>query len=216
VTGRGHMLSLAEGELLVRLARRAVEAYLTEGHQIEPPKDAPERLKEPRGVFVTINSFEPIEGRVFKRLRGCIGYPEPVAPLVEAVIDAAISSATKDPRFHPLTVKELRSVVFEVSVLSPLEPIKASKPSELPKKIKVGRDGLVVERGLFRGLLLPQVAVEWGWDEETFLCEACMKAGLFPDAWLLEGTKVSRFEAEIFEELEPEGRVIRKELTASR
>ncbi len=209
-------MRLAEGEFLVRLARRAVEAYLAEGKQIKPPPDTPERLMEKRGVFVTINSFENIEGKVYKRLRGCIGYPEPVAPLAEATIDAAISSATRDPRFYPLTLKELNNVVFEVSVLSPLELIKVSKPSDLPKKIKVGRDGLVVERGIFRGLLLPQVAVEWGWDEETFLCEACMKAGLFPDAWLLEGTKVYRFEAEIFEELEPGGKVIRKELTPHR
>ncbi|MEM4699692.1 MAG: TIGR00296 family protein [Candidatus Nezhaarchaeales archaeon] len=207
-------LRLSEGEFLVRLARRAVEVYLAEGRQISPPEDAPERLRERRGVFVTINSFEPFEGRVFKRLRGCIGYPEPVLPLIEATIDAAISSATRDPRFRPLTIKELGRVVFEVSVLSPLEIIEVSKPTELPKKIKVGRDGLVVERGPFKGLLLPQVAVEWGWDEETFLSEACMKAGLFPDAWLLEGTKVYRFEAEIFEELEPGGKVIKRELTA--
>jgi len=209
-------LRLAEGEFLVRLARRAVEAYLMEGRQIKPPPDTPERLLEKRGVFVTINSFESLEGRVYKRLRGCIGYPEPIVPLVEATIDAAISSATSDPRFYPLTVKELSNVVFEVSVLTPLELIKVSRPSDLPKKIKVGRDGLVVERGIFKGLLLPQVAVEWGWDEETFLSEACMKAGLFPDAWLIEGTKVYKFEAEIFEELEPSGRVIRKELMASR
>lgn len=213
---RNRGLKLSEGEFLVRLARRAVEVYLLEGRQIKPPEDTPERLKEKRGVFVTINSFEPLEGRVYKRLRGCIGYPEPVAPLVEATIDAAISSATRDPRFHPLTVKELRNVVFEVSVLSPLELVEVSRPTELPKRIKVGRDGLVVERGLFKGLLLPQVAVEWEWDEETFLSEACMKAGLFPDAWLLEGTRVYRFEAEIFEELEPGGKVIRKELMAPR
>ncbi|MCX8204341.1 MAG: TIGR00296 family protein [Candidatus Nezhaarchaeota archaeon] len=209
-------MKLSEGEFLVRLARRAVEVYLAEGKQISPPENTPERLKERQGVFVTINSFEPFEGRVFKRLRGCIGYPEPILPLVEATIDAAISSATRDPRFRPLTLKELGKVVFEVSVLSPLELVEAPRAVELPKRIKVGRDGLVVARGPFKGLLLPQVAIEWGWDEETFLSEACMKAGLFPDAWLLEGTKVYRFEAEVFEELEPGGKVIKKELAAAR
>lgn len=207
-------MRLAEGEFLVKLARRAVETYLTTGREVEPPPETPARLLEKSGVFVTINSFERFKEGVQKKLRGCIGYPEPIMPLAEATIDTAISAATRDPRFQTLTIKELNNIVFEVSVLSPLELIKVSKPSELPKKIKVGRDGLMVEKGFFRGLLLPQVAVEWGWDEETFLCEASLKAGLFPDAWLMRDVKVYRFEAEIFEELEPEGRVIRKELLA--
>ncbi|MEM2211870.1 MAG: TIGR00296 family protein [Candidatus Nezhaarchaeales archaeon] len=202
----------AEGEFLVRLARGAVTVYLRDGHHITPPSNTPPKLFEKRGVFVTINEQIKLEGRITRQLRGCIGYPEPVAPLVEAVIDAAISSATKDPRFYPMTLKELNSVVFEVSVLTPLELVTVSKPIEYPKKIKVGRHGLVIEKGIFRGLLLPQVPVEWGWDEETFLSEACIKAGLYPDAWLQRGTRVYRFEAEIFEELEPGGRVIRKEI----
>lgn len=208
-------MTLAEGEFLVRLAREAVTVYLRDGHRITPPPDTPSKLFEKRGVFVTINELIKLEGRFVRQLRGCIGYPEPVAPLVEAVIDSAISSATKDPRFYPMTLKEVANVVFEVSVLTPLELVTVSKPIEYPKKIKVGRHGLVIERGIFRGLLLPQVPVEWNWDEETFLSEACIKAGLYPDAWLQRGTRVYRFEAEIFEELEPGGRVIRKELTKS-
>jgi hypothetical protein len=86
------------------------------------------------------------------------------------------------------------------------------KPTEYAAKIKVGKDGLIVERGMFKGLLLPQVPVEWKWDEEEFLCQCCIKAGLLPDNWLLEGTKIYRFQAIIFEEEKPRGEVKRKNL----
>lgn len=201
-------LNQNEGELLVKLARKAVEEYLKKGRVLEAPKDAPEKLMEPCGVFVTINKVKC--GR--KELRGCIGYPYPSAPLLRAVIDSAISSATQDPRFYPLSADELDHVVFEVSVLTPPELVSVEKPSELPSKIKVGRDGLVVERGYYKGLLLPQVPVEWKWDEEEFLCQCCLKAGLSPDCWLLRGTKVYRFQAIIFEEVSPRGEVVRKEI----
>jgi len=147
-----------------------------------------------------------------RELRGCIGYPYPTEPLISAVIDSAISSATKDPRFYPLSLEELDQVVFEVSVLTPPELVEAEKPSMYPSKIKVGRDGLIVERGFFKGLLLPQVPVEWNWDEEEFLCQCCIKAGLPPDCWLLKGTKIYRFQAIIFEEVSPKGEVVRKKL----
>jgi len=111
-----------------------------------------------------------------------------------------------------MTFDELDHVVFEVSVLTPPEPIKVENPSEYPSKIKIGRDGLIVERGFFKGLLLPQVPVEWRWDEEEFLCQCCMKAGLPPDCWLVKETKIYRFQAIIFEELSPKGEIVRKEL----
>jgi hypothetical protein len=101
-------------------------------------------------------------------------------------------------------------VVFEVSVLTPPELIKVSKTNEYPSKIKIGEDGLIVERGMFKGLLLPQVPVEWGWDEEEFLCQCCIKAGLPPDNWLLKDTKIYKFQAIIFEEEKPNGEVKRK------
>ncbi|RLE54478.1 MAG: TIGR00296 family protein [Candidatus Methanomethylicota archaeon] len=205
-------LTLEEGKFLVKLARRAVEEYLKRGIQIKPPSDVPEKLKEKRGVFVTINRIIMIGGERTKRLRGCIGFPLPVMPLVEATIEAAISAATSDPRFKPMELQELSSVTFEVSVLTVPELIRVLHPKEYPSKIRIGVDGLIVERGLFKGLLLPQVAVEWNWTPEEFLSNCCIKAGLMPDAWLDEETRVYKFQAEIFEELEPEGEVIKKEL----
>ncbi len=205
-------LNLEEGKFLVKLARRAVEEYLKRGMQIKPPNNVPEKLKEKRGVFVTINRVMMIERERVKRLRGCIGFPMPIMPLVEATIESAISAATADPRFRPLEIHELSSVTFEVSVLTVPELIKVDHPRNYPSKIRIGIDGLIVERGLFKGLLLPQVAVEWNWTPEEFLSNCCIKAGLMPDAWLEEETRIYRFQAEIFEELEPGGEVIKKEL----
>lgn len=201
-------LNLDEGTFLVQLARKAVKEYLQTGKAINPPADTPEKLFEHCGVFVTINSLKNGE----KTLRGCIGYPYPTSPLVEALIDSAISAATRDPRFHPLTLKELSSVVFEVSVLTPPELVKVKKPEEYVSKIKVGEDGLIVEKGFFKGLLLPQVPVEWGWCEEEFLCQCCIKAGLPPDSWITKDTRIYRFQAIIFEEETPEGKVKRLSL----
>ncbi len=199
-------LTLEEGKTLVKLARTAVEEYLKTRKHIRVPENIPEKLLQPCGVFVTINNVESGE----KELRGCIGYPYPSAPLAQAIIDSAISSATKDPRFYPLSLNELDKVVFEVSVLTPPQLVEVEKPSEYPSKIKVGEDGLIVERGFYKGLLLPQVPVEWNWNEEEFLCQCCIKAGLPPDSWLMKGTKVYKFQAIIFEEEKPNGEVRRK------
>ncbi|MEM1785675.1 MAG: TIGR00296 family protein [Candidatus Bathyarchaeia archaeon] len=204
-------LSLDEGEFLVKLARKAVEEYLISHKRIAAPQKLPEKLLKLCGVFVTINRL--IGGE--KELRGCIGYPYPTNPLVEAVIDSAISSATQDPRFPPLSIEELETVVFEGSILTPPELINVENPREYPSKIKIGEDGLIIERGIFRGLLLPQVPVEWGWDAEEFLCQCCLKAGLPPDCWLMKGTKVYKFQAIIFEEESPRGKVKRKLLQSS-
>ncbi|MGB9853450.1 MAG: TIGR00296 family protein [Candidatus Bathyarchaeales archaeon] len=201
-------LTLKEGKILVKLARTAVEEYLKTRKCIGVPEGLPEKLLQPCGVFVTINSVESGE----KALRGCIGYPYPTAPLAQAVIDSAISSATQDPRFYPLSLNELGKVVFEVSVLTPPQLLEAEKPSEYPSKIKVGEDGLIIERGFYKGLLLPQVPVECNWDEGEFLCQCCIKAGLPPDSWLIKGTRVYKFQAIIFEEEKPKGEVRRKTL----
>ncbi|RLI13666.1 TIGR00296 family protein [Candidatus Bathyarchaeota archaeon] len=198
------------GAFLVRLARRAIEEYLRSGAIIRPPEDTPEVLWEPMGVFVTLNKL--VGGQ--KVLRGCIGFPYPQKPLVEATIEAAIASATEDPRFPPMRLPEMDEVVVEVSVLTRPELVRVEDPRDYPRVIKVGRDGLIVEKGFFRGLLLPQVPVEWGWDEETFLSQCCMKAGLYPDAWLDRDTRIYRFQAVVFEEEEPRGPVRRREFEA--
>jgi len=201
-------LSLEEGKFLVGLARKAVEEYLKSGKKVSVPEKVPRKLLQPCGVFVTINSVKNEE----KELRGCIGFPYPTTPLAQAVIESAISSATQDPRFYPLSLRELDKVVLEVSVLTPPQLIEAEKPSEYPCKIKVGKDGLIAERGIIKGLLLPQVPIEWKWDEEEFLCQCCIKAGLPPDGWLLDGTKIYKFQAIIFEEEKPNGEVKHKSL----
>ncbi len=201
-------LNSEEGKLLVELARKAVEEYLRTGKRIRVPENVPKKLLQSCGVFVTINSIRSGE----KELRGCIGYPYPTTPLAQAVIESAISSATQDPRFYPLSLGELDKVVFEISVLTPPQTIEVKKSSDYPSKISVGKDGLIVERGMFKGLLLPQVPVEWEWDEEEFLCQCCIKAGLPPDNWLLDGTKIYKFQAIIFEEEKPKGEVKHKTL----
>ena len=198
------------GAFLVRLARRAIEEYLSTGKLIEPPEEAPRELWEPMGVFVTLNKLT--DGR--KMLRGCIGFPYPEKPLVLATIEAAVASAVEDPRFPPVRLPEMDEIVVEVSILTRPEPVRVEDPRDYPRAIKVGRDGLIVEKGIFRGLLLPQVPIEWGWDEETFLSQCCMKAGLYPDAWLDKDTRIYRFQAVVFEEEAPRGPVRRVELKA--
>jgi uncharacterized protein (TIGR00296 family) len=197
-----------EGKFLVELARNAAKEYLKTRKHTMPPENTPKKMFEKCGVFVTINKLKNGE----QELRGCIGYPYPTNPLVEAVIDSAINAATQDPRFPSLSAKELEEVVFEVSVLTPPELIQTNSPKEYLSKFKVGEHGLIVERGPFKGLLLPQVPVEWNWCEEEFLCQCCMKAGLPPDTWLTKGTKIYKFKGIIFEEQAPQGAVRRKAL----
>jgi hypothetical protein len=201
-------LTVREGELLVRLARQAVEEYVRRGVRVKPPTDLPPALREVAGVFVTLNRLSG-EGR---ELRGCIGYPLGVKPLVEAMLEVAVEAAVADPRFPPVRAEELDRLLVEVSVLTPPIRVEAESPREYPRHIRVGRDGLLVKWRWGQGLLLPQVPIEHGWDEEEFLCQTCLKAGAPPDCWLLEETEVYRFEAQVFEEVEPRGRVVERPL----
>lgn len=202
-------LSVEEGAFLVRLARRAVTEYLNRAIIIEPPSETPQKLLERSGVFVTIEkiSVNPLTRQARRDLRGCIGYPEPIFPLAEATIRAAIAAATEDPRFPPVTPRELDELIFEVSVLSKPQLVSYTDYRELLNKVRVGRDGLLVEHGMSRGLLLPQVPVEEGWDVEEFLSYACLKAGLPEDFWRSGKLKVYTFQAQIFVEVTPSGDV---------
>ena len=193
------MLTKKEGELAVRLARKAIEEYIKKGVRIDPG-DLPSVFRENRGVFVTLNKNS--------ELRGCIGRPYPVMPLGEAIIISAINAALEDPRFLPVKPEEIDKLTIEITVLTVPKRIHA-KPRDLPHNIFIGRDGLIVSYGVCQGLLLPQVAVEHNFDSTEFLCHTCMKAGLMPDAWL-EGAEVYSFEGQIFEELEPGGDVREK------
>lgn len=196
-------LTLDEGTYLLRLARHAITDYLEFQRPIPVPRDVKEKLRQKCGVFVTLNTVR----RGTEELRGCIGYPTPELPLVDATIDAAISSATRDPRFPSVEKDELERIIVEVSVLTPPNLIRVKNPREYPREVEIGRDGLIVEQGWFKGLLLPQVPVEWGWDCEEFLGQCCMKAGLPPEAWVLPETKIYKFQALIFKEKTPKGEV---------
>jgi uncharacterized protein (TIGR00296 family) len=205
-------LSLEDGVLLVRLARRAIKKYLEEGVLETPPADLKDVFYEPFGVFVTLNQLIGTAQLRRKELRGCIGFPEPVKPLVSALIEAAVAAAVEDPRFPPVSIEELGSIVIDVSVLTPPQLIDIEDRAMLPGKIKIGRDGLIVERGFHKGLLLPQVAVEEKWGPEEFLSYTCVKAGLPLECWLDKKTRVYSFQAVVFEETSPKGEVKRLEL----
>lgn len=196
------MFDIKDGKAAVNMARTVIEEYL-QGN--EPPGfKLPDKFKKKGGVFVTLHTY-PSEN-----LRGCIGFPEPHFKLYQAITDAAVSAATHDPRFPKVKYKEMKKIIVEVSLLTPPELIKVKEPKELLKKVKIGRDGLIVERGFARGLLLPQVPVEWNWNTKTFLEHTCNKAGLPLDAWKDKKTKFYSFEAKVFSEKEPYGKIYEK------
>jgi hypothetical protein len=196
------MYDLAEGAYLVRLARRTVGDYLDGSRKLTVQDPPPPKLREKAGVFVTLETFPE------RALRGCIGFPEPQFPLLEGTMRAAIAAATQDPRFPPLTRRELDRTLLEVTVLTPPTPIEARDPSEYLDAIEIGRDGLIIENGARRGLLLPQVPVDQKWGKEEFLAHTCLKAGLSSESWKdLTATKVCKFSGKVFSEEEPGGAV---------
>ncbi|MCV0366578.1 MAG: TIGR00296 family protein [Nitrosopumilus sp.] len=190
-----------DGKELVKTARKAVAEYLKNKSKIAD-SDFHSRFNFESGVFVTINKKDS--------LRGCIGYPIPIKKLSYGLIDAAISAATQDPRFTPISTDELDKIVFEVTVLTPPVEIKVDDPLEYLSIIKVGRDGLIVENSYSSGLLLPQVPTEYGWDVEEFLQHTCEKAGINKDSWKEGSTKISIFEGVIFKEESPNGKIVRE------
>ena len=177
-------LTAEEKAALLKAARAAVEAAAA-GEGPPSPASGCAKFDEPRGVFVTL--------RKKGGLRGCVGFAEPSAELGRAVVQAATYATTGDPRFPPVRPAELAAIAVEVSVLTPLREIADAR------RVEVGRHGLVVSRGERRGLLLPQVPVENGWDRETFLEQACLKAGLPADDWR-RGARIQVFEAIVFHE----------------
>jgi uncharacterized protein (TIGR00296 family) len=191
-----------EGIRAVRAARYVIESVVK--GQDAPDLKLPASFKNKGGIFVTLKTHPDHE------LRGCIGYPEPVMALKEALVDSAISAATRDPRFSPVSADELPNLLVEVSLLTPPELIEASSSKELIGKVKIGEDGLIVERDWARGLLLPQVPVEWGWKSEEFLEQTCGKAGLPLSAWKDPKTKFFKFQAEVFSEEKPHGKIKRE------
>lgn len=195
------IFSDSDGAELVKMARKAVSEILRSNSKISDVT-FDSKFDFSSGIFVTLNKQN--------LLRGCIGFPLPVKKLSEGLIDAAISAATQDTRFNPVTIDELDEIVFEVTVLTPPVEIKVKQPSEYLTEIKVGRDGLIVENSYTSGLLLPQVPAEYGWNVEEFLKYTCQKSGLEKDAWKDKNTKISRFQGVIFKEETPNGNIIRE------
>ncbi len=197
------LVTFKEGEYLVSLARKAATTYAEKRVKIEPEIERGVLGKD-RGVFVTIEEYPSHD------LRGCIGYPMPVAPLARAVCDNAVNAAFDDPRFAPMSASEFKGVTFEVSVLTIPKKIDYKSPEDLVKQVKIGRDGLIVKSGFYSGLLLPQVPVEWKWDVPEFLSHTCDKAGLPADYWKAGKPEFQSFSAQIFSEEKPNGKVIEK------
>lgn len=201
------LLTSENGTKLVGSARQAIANHL-DGKDLNPAANVSSELLAPSGVFVTLLDQARNRG-----LRGCIGNPFPKIPLLNETVRCAVDAAAMDPRFAPVRKDEfLQSIIVEVTVLSPLEQILVKSQLDLPLNIKVGRDGLLVDGFGTRGLLLPQVAVDERFDEQEFLNECCLKAGLMPDAWLTGGVKVARFQGQIFSEEAPGGRVFERKL----
>lgn len=192
-------LTLEQGGDLVTYARAFLEAHYG-GKKPPMPESLKKVFQERLGVFVTLQKRG--------ELRGCIGFPEPTHPLGYALEHAALSAALEDPRFPQVRKEELDDITVEVSALTKPELMKVSNPEEYAKQIRVGCDGLIAELGFSRGLLLPQVPVEWKWDAEEFLMHTCNKAGLPLTAYLEKEFKLYCFQAQIFQEEKPRGSVV--------
>ena len=172
---------------LLKLARNTIESYLQDGRKEYGETENP-KFKEKRGVFVTLHKKGD--------LRGCIGHPLPMMPLYHAVIDNAIASSTQDPRFPQVRPGELADIDIEISVLTVPQKVDGSTD------VEVGRDGIIISKEFYRGLLLPQVPVEQGWDLEEYISYGCRKAGLAPDEWRGGGVDIETFRAIVFGEKE--------------
>ena len=197
-------ISEKDGQILVKTTRMVVTDYLKNGSKTELGKKFQEDFSFNSGVFVTLNN--PLG------LRGCIGYPLPDKKLFNALEEAAISAATEDPRFPPVKFEELDSITFEVTVLTPPTKIEVNDSQDYLSKIKIGQDGLIVKYGYSSGLLLPQVPVEYDWNEKEFLEYTCEKAGLPKEYWQKEDAEILKFEGIVFKEKDPNGEIIQEKL----
>ena len=184
------MISDRAGNYLVELSKETIKYFLDTGKTMVKPEDYPIELDEELGVFVTLNKNN--------NLRGCIGYAEPVKPAIDATMDVALSAAFNDPRFPPLSPEEFDELDFEVTVLTKPEMIIVAHPDQYFDEIEIGRDGLIIQKGYAKGLLLPQVATENAFTTEEFLEHTCMKAGISADSWMDESCDVFKFQGQIF------------------
>ena len=183
-------LTVKEGKELIGLARNTIKNSL-EGTKLNADEGLKKKYNEKRGCFVTLS--------IGGELRGCIGYPEPILPLYDAIIDSAENAAFSDPRFPPVSKKELGKISIEISILTVPEQLKG-EPESYAGQIKIGRDGIIIRGPYGSGLLLPQVFTEYDCDQEKALSMTCHKAMLDKDAWRDKQNKVYKFSAQIFSE----------------
>ena len=176
-------MTLSDKKLLLNLARRSIQCSVKGIAAPEIPSD--EVCQQPGGAFVTL--------KISNMLRGCIGSFAGLGTLGKTVIAMARQAALGDPRFMPVSVDEVEKISIEISVLSPMKPIKE-------EDVVPGRHGLYIRRGSRAGTLLPQVALEEGWDRVTFLSHTCLKAGLHREAYMEKGTEIFAYTAEVFGE----------------
>ncbi|MDL2261603.1 TIGR00296 family protein [Methanimicrococcus sp. OttesenSCG-928-J09] len=193
-----NILLASEGVLAVKTARQAISNVLDGKDAESDLPSLPVIFSEKRGAFVTLEK----EGD----LRGCIGYPYPVLPFKEVLVKSAVAAAFEDPRFFPIEKKDFSKLTVEVTTLTLPELLEGAF-TQYSNMIQIGRHGLIAEYGEHRGLLLPQVAAEQGWDAIEFLCQTCVKAELTPMMWKY-GAKIYRFEGQIFRETEPGGAIV--------
>lgn len=189
--------SLEDGKIFIKAAREVIKEFLEKRKIIYP--EYLKKYNEKAGVFVTV--------RKNKELRGCIGFPKPIYPLWKSLVLSSIYAATEDPRFEPLKIDEFNNITIEINILTEPELIRVKNPEEYPNKIKIGEDGLLLEYGIYSGILLPEVPIEEGWSEIEFLSYLCLKSGLPPDCWIKYPVKIYKFQSQIFREKEPNGDV---------
>ena len=185
------VLTPDEGLLALKIVRENIQSYLND-KLYECKYQLPEIFYEKRGAFVTLNK----KGQ----LRGCIGYSEPYENLIDALLDVSLAAAFDDPRFNPLTKNEFECVDIEISVLTKPQIIDVENYNDYLSAIKIGVDGLIIEKGFNKGLFLPQVPVEQSWDVEEYLTNICYKAGLPGSSWKEDDCKLYSFQAQIFSE----------------
>lgn len=205
-----NMLTIEEATCLLELARRIVTESVSDETR-EEEKVAFQELREKRGIFVCVREFEKSSKRAGKIIISS-GYPLPIFPIVEAVKNASLNISIHILRSSLREISEfLKDVVFELTILTVPEKILVEQPIGYPKEIEIGRDGLVVQRNFYTGVILPQVAIEKRWNAIEFLSECCMEAKLPADAWLEKETSVYKFQTNVYVELEPSGKAVKVE-----
>lgn len=193
-------LTPEDGAFLISLARSSLKAHFT-GAKVTIPKKKKKLMKETPGVFIVLRSYPGYLPR------GESGYLPDVMPLEKAIQEVSIAAATRDSLISPVRRNELKKIILELSLITDLELLK----KDYLEEIKLGKHGIMA-RNNFKGIILPQVAMDMGWNNKAMLSHACMKAKLKPEAWKESGIEVYRFLARVFLETEPEGEVMEREL----